>query len=324
MNVILKGSLSARAAAVIGIALALAGPLEALARAGGGSHYGGGGGGHYSGGGYSGGGYHGGSYGGGGGLFSFWPLLFFGHGTGFWIIIVLFVVYYLWNRAQSQAQASAAPVLAGAGPTTYAPPVTQQFMNQPSRAVDPNAIAAGEAAIKQRDPGFDERSFLDRAQTAFFKIQQAWMARNQDLARDVMSDALYERHKMQTDQMIAAHQTDMLENIVIGHAKVVDVAAATPYDTIVVAFTASMSDYTIDDNTKQIVDGERTPTTFTEFWTFIRRADAKTAVGQTGLASTCPNCGAPLKLTNGVCDYCSAPVRTASSEWVVDQIEQAF
>jgi predicted lipid-binding transport protein (Tim44 family) len=319
MSIWMKTPLSARAAALAWIALALALPLEALARAGGGGHYGGGGGG-----GYSGGGYHGGGYSG-GGLFSFWPLLFFGHGSGFWIIIVLMVIYYLWNRAQAQAQAqgAGATMVAPAG-TAYEQPVTKQFMDQPARTVDPAAIAAGEATIKQRDPGFDERSFLDRAQTAFFKIQQAWQARNQDLARDVMSDALYERHKMQTDQLIAAHQIDVLENIVIGHAKVVDVKPGTPYDTIVVAFTASMSDYTIDENTKQIVDGQRVPTTFTEFWTFIRRADAKTAVGQTGLAATCPSCGAPLKLTNGVCDYCSAPVRTASSEWVVDQIEQAF
>jgi predicted lipid-binding transport protein (Tim44 family) len=310
-----------RAVALAGIAVACVAPLEALARAGGGGHYGGGGGGggvgSYHGGGFSGSG--------GGGLFSFWPLLLLGHGSGFWIIIVLFVIYWLWNRAQTQAQAqgASATMVAPAG-TGYAPPVTTQFMDQPSRAVDAAAIAAGESTIKQRDPGFDERSFLDRAQTAFFKIQQAWAARNQDLARDVMSDALYERHKMQTDQLIASHQIDVLENIVIGHAKVVDVKPGTPYDTIVVAFTASMTDYTIDENTKQIVDGQRVPTTFTEFWTYIRRADAKTAVGQTGLAATCPSCGAPLKLTNGVCEFCSAPVRTASSEWVVDQIEQAF
>jgi predicted lipid-binding transport protein (Tim44 family) len=326
MSMWMRTPWAARVVLFAGIAMALVEPLEALARAGGGSHYGGGGGGgsHGGGGGYHGGtsgGYYGGSS---GGLFSFWPLLFFGHGSGFWIIIVLVIIYYLWNRAQSQAQAQGASATMVAPAGDYAQPVTKEFMDQPTRTVDPAAIATGEAAIKQHDPGFDERSFLDRAQTAFFKIQQAWMARNQDLARDVMSDALYERHKMQTDQLIASHQIDMLENIVIGHAKVVDVKPGTPYDTIVVAFTASMTDYTIDENTKQIVDGERAPSTFTEFWTYIRRADAKTAVGQTGLAATCPSCGAPLKLTNGVCDFCSAPVRTSSSEWVVDQIEQAF
>ena len=315
MNALKKPSLLF---ALVALALALAGPIEALARAGGGGHYGGGGGGGYHGGG---GNYGCGSFGGGGG-FGLWPLLFLGHGSGIWVLIVLIAIYYLWKRSQGGMMTQFS---GGAQTDTMTPPpVTKQFMDQPSHTEDPAAIETGEATIKARDPGFDERSFLDRAQTAFFKIQQAWMGRNQDLARDVMSDALYERHKMQTDQLIAAHQIDVLENIVIGHAKVVDVRPGTPYDTIVVAFTASMTDYTIDENTKQVVDGERTPTTFTEFWTFIRRADAKSAAGATGLASTCPSCGAPLKLTNGRCDYCSAPVRTSSSEWVVDQIEQAF
>jgi predicted lipid-binding transport protein (Tim44 family) len=318
MNVLMRLTLSAPAGAVLFAACLVAGAAEAFARAGGGSHYGGGG---YHG--SSGGSHSGGYYGGGG--FSLWPLFFLGHGSGLWIIIVLIIIYYVWKRMQAQSltQYGGTPLTAS-DQTSYAAPVTTQFMNEPSRAVDPQAIATGETAIKQRDPAFDERAFLDRAQTAFFKIQQAWQARNQDLARDVMSDALYERHKMQTDQLIAAHQIDVLENIVIGHAKVVEVTAATPYDSIVVAFTASMTDYTIDENTKQIVDGNRVPSTFTEFWTFIRRADAKSTVGQTGLAATCPSCGAPLKLTNGRCDFCSAPVRSASSEWVVDQIEQSF
>ncbi len=274
---------------------------EALARAGGGNTYGGGGGGG----------------GGGSGLFSLWPLLFLGHGSGAGVIITLIIIYYIYNQMRARGAQ-------GYSGLQQAQTVTPEFMNAPTRSVDDQAIANGIATIQARDPGFSSQAFLDRAQAAFFKIQQAWAARNQDLARDVMSDALYERHKMQTDQLIANHQIDVLENIVIGHAKVVSVTAAAPFDSICVAFTASMTDYTIDENTKKIVDGQRVPTTFTEFWTFIRRADARSAAGATALASTCPSCGAPLKLTNGRCDYCSAPVRTSSSEWVVDQIEQAF
>ena len=71
-----------------------------------------------------------------------------------------------------------------------------------------------------------------------------------------------------------------------------------------------------------VVAGDRYQQTFTEYWTFIRRADAKSVVGATALASTCPNCGAPLHLVDGKCDYCGAYSRTSSSDWVVDTIEQ--
>jgi len=309
------------------VVVTLAEPLAALARAGGGQGYGGSGGGGFS--------------GGGGGLWSFWPLLFFGHGS-FGTILLIVVLYYLYQR-YAQRQAAQVGDLVGGGvdsqdarrlarqgswsPTLDAGVTDDDasgriWVGQPATKLDPKAIADGLAAIKARDPNFDQAAFLDRAQTAFFKLQQAWQARNQDLARDVMSDALYERHKMQTDQLLANHQIDMLENIVIGHASIVGVSAGTPYDSIVVAISATMTDYTIDENTKQVVSCLKFPQTFTERWTFIRRADAKTAAGSTQLASSCPSCGAPLSLQNGRCTYCGAPMRTLSADWVVDSIEQ--
>jgi predicted lipid-binding transport protein (Tim44 family) len=197
-----------------------------------------------------------------------------------------------------------------------------QVIDAPARRLDPDAVAAGLEAIKAKDLNFDERAFLDRAQTSFFKVQQAWTARNQDLARDCMSDALYERHKMQTDQLIANHQVDVLENIVIGNAHITHVAPGHAFDSITVAFTASMTDYTIDEQTRNVVGGNQYQQTFTEYWTFIRRGDAKSTAGQTTLSSTCSSCGAPLHLTNGKCDYCGSYARTSSSDWVVDTIEQ--
>jgi hypothetical protein len=285
-------------------ALAAAVPVAALARAGGGQGYGGGGG----------GGFGGDSF----GLWGLWPLLFLGHGSGFGGIIFFLIILWIIqrrSRAVNMAFGADTPDPGMAAGTAVMSPV-------PAKPFDQSAIDAGLAAIKLRDPNFDERAFLDRAQTAFFKLQQAWTARNQDLARDVMSDALYERHKMQTDQLIAAHQIDMLENIVIGSARIIDAHPGVAFDSISVAFTASMTDYTIDEQTKQMVSGDRYQQTFTEIWTFIRRADAKSIVGATATASTCPNCGAPLHTTGGKCDYCGSYPRTTSSDWVVDTIEQ--
>ncbi|MBC5823893.1 MAG: Tim44 domain-containing protein [Candidatus Eremiobacteraeota bacterium] len=292
-------------ALLFGAALLTAGPLEALARAGGGQHFGsrGAGGGGF----------------GGGGLFSLWPLLFFGHGSGFSGIIVLLVIFYFYQQMQGRR---AQPWMPTPLQEPYAASSVGVSGGIGALPIDPQATAAGVAALKAKDPNFNEQEFLDRAQTAFFKVQAAWAGRNQDLARDVMSQSLYERHKMQTDQLLAAHRVDVLENIVIGHARIIDVTASQPYDSISVDFTASMTDYTVDETTRRIVDGNQFPQTFTERWTFIRRSDAKSTVAATTLASSCPSCGAPLKLTNGKCDFCGAFVKTTSSDWVVDTIEQ--
>jgi hypothetical protein len=287
-------------------------PAMALARAGGGQGYGGGGG--------------GGGFGddGGDGLWGLWPLLFLGHGSGFGGLVAFLVVLYVFKqlrRGGSFAAGRFSDILDGGPPPAPGMPAGQA-LDIPVRHYDQDQAAAGLAAIKAKDPNFDERAFLDRAQTTFFKIQQAWAARNQDLARDCMSDALYERHKMQTDQLIANHQIDVLENIVIGNAHLMSASAGSAFDSITVAFTASMTDYTVDEQTKKPVDGNQYRQTFTEFWTFIRRGDQKSTAGQTTLSPTCPSCGAPLTVTQGKCDYCGAYARTSSSDWVVDTIEQ--
>lgn len=300
----------------------LVAPAIALARAGGGQDYGGGGG--------------GGDFGGddGGGLWAFWPLLFLNHGS-YGGLIALFVVLYVVRQIRRNGKKFSGGFggFGGLGGGTMlgdvmdtTPPTPGWASGDapaiPSRHVDEGAVQSGIAAIKSKDPNFDERAFLDRAQTSFFKVQQAWAARNQDLARAVMSDALYERHKMQTDQLIANHQIDMLENIVIGNAHIMSANAGNAFDSIVVAFTASMNDYTIDENTRQVVSGNQFRQTFTEFWTFIRKSGVTSTAQDTTLASTCQSCGAPLKLTNGRCDYCGAFAHTTSSDWVVDTIEQ--
>ena len=288
-------------------------PTVAFARAGGGQNYGGGGGGGFG-------------DDGGDGLWGLWPLLFLGHGSGFGGLIAFLIVLYVFRQLRSRSSGAGGPgsfseILDGGPPVSPGMPAGTAVAVPPAHYRQDQA-AEGIAAIRAKDPNFDERAFIDRAQTTFFKIQQAWAARNQDVARDCMSDALYERHKMQTDQLIANHQVDVLENIVIGNAHIISATAGSAFDSITVAFTASMTDYTIDEKTRQVVSGNQFRQTFTEFWTFIRRADAKTSAGQTALASTCPSCGAPLLLTNGKCDYCGAYARTVLSDWVVDTIEQ--
>lgn len=284
-------------------------PAIALARAGGGQNYGGSGGGGISG-------------DGGDGLWSLLPLLFLGHGTGFGGLVAFLVVLYVVKQLRRSASSGGLGAILDGGLSPSPGMPVSQVLDVPVHHFNQDAAADGIAAIKAKDANFDERAFLDRAQTSFFKVQQAWAARNQDLARECMSDALYERHKMQTDQLIANHQIDVLENIVIGNAHIMSASTGSAFDSITVAFTASMTDYTVDESTRKVVDGNQFRQTFTEFWTFIRRGDQKSTAGQTTLSQTCSSCGAPLKLTNGKCDYCGAFARTSSTDWVVDTIEQ--
>jgi len=129
--------------------------------------------------------------------------------------------------------------------------------------------------LEKQDPVWDPDSIKHRIAQVFFKVQQAWMARDQNLAKDCMSDAIFEKHKIQTDQMIAAHRKNVLESINLTETDIVDVEdfSDNKKDRFWVYLKGSMVDYTIDDTTDRIVSGQQKPEEFTELWKFIRSGD---------------------------------------------------
>ena len=83
---------------------------------------------------------------------------------------------------------------------------------------------------------------------------------------------------------------------------------------------ATCLDYTMDDKANKQVAGSLVQRrAFTEYWTFVKHADAK---GSASLKN-CPSCGALLKITQtGVCEYCQSKVTLGAFDWVASRIEQ--
>jgi hypothetical protein len=296
-------------AGVLALTVLLMSPLLALARAGGGESFGGGGGlggGGFDGGSFDGGSGYGGGFGGGGLLL---PFFLFGGGGGSFIffLFILFAIFQIYRRMSLGNPAPAARW----GPA-YAP------MGQ-MRSTLPEDLTA----LKAKDPNFNEQMFLDRVQAAFFALQKAWMDRNLEPARVYMSDGIYHRWKVQIDGMIAGHKRNVLENLVIGGARIVKVQSDANFDAVTVRIDASAADYEVDDNNRML-SGSRQNQPFTEYWTFIRSAAARTRAGEGAEITQCPNCGAPLSINeSGVCSYCKAVVTTGQFGWVLDNITQA-
>ena len=291
-------------AAVLASSVILTSPLLAFARAGGGQSFGGGGGGFGGGGSFGGGG----GFGGGGLLL---PFLFFGGGGGgfFFFLFILFALFQVYRRMSigNPMQAS------NYGPA-YAPMAQMR-----------SSLTDDLAALQAKDPNFNQQMFLDRAQAAFFALQKAWMDRNLEPARVYMSDGIYHRWKTQIDAMIAAHKKNMLDNLVIGGVHIVKAQTDANFDTITVRIDASAADYEVDDTTaNKVIYGSRQNQNFTEYWTFIRSASARTKAGEGAEMTQCPNCGAPLSINeSGVCSYCKAVVTSGQFGWVLDNITQA-
>jgi Tim44-like domain len=299
----------ARALLVVAITMAVVLTIQvsALARAGGGHSGGGGGGGggHSSGGGTS----HGSS----GGIYYVGGSGSSGSSSGsgslaiFFIVIGLvgaYLIYRWWASRQSDSSTSTDAPLA-------APPV------------DIAAVESGIQALQARDPNFNQQVFLDRAQQTFFVLQNAWMARNLSPARVYLSDGIYNRWQLQINQMLAMHKRNVLEDLAINGCTIARVAGDPNFDSITVRIDAWAADYEVDDQNK-LVSGDQKAAPFTEYWTFIRSRAARTRVEDTAQITQCPNCGAPVQLSeSGVCAYCKAVVTSGQFGWVLDNITQA-
>ena len=131
------------------------------------------------------------------------------------------------------------------------------------------------ARLKKLDPAWDLDAIQRRVSQVFFKVQQAWMERDQNIAKDCMSQAIFDKHKMQTDQMIAEHRRNVLEDINLIETDIVDVEdfADNKKDLFWVYIKGKMRDFMADDRTRDIVSGDDKLEGFTELWKFIRAGD---------------------------------------------------
>jgi predicted lipid-binding transport protein (Tim44 family) len=130
--------------------------------------------------------------------------------------------------------------------------------------------------LRERDPIWDPDSIERRVDHVFYNVQEAWMERDQDIARDCGSDRLYAKHKAETDRMLADHRTNVLESITLDKITVVEVedSGDESRDHLWAMLKGSMYDYTVDDRTETLLSGSNTSAErFSELWKFVRGAN---------------------------------------------------
>ena len=127
--------------------------------------------------------------------------------------------------------------------------------------------------LAERDKIWDLESMKRRIKTAFFRIQEAWMQRDQTLAKDYMSASLFKKHESLTDKMLSEHKKNVLGKIELSEIRIVEAAdfKDDSEDSIWVYIKGSMIDYTVNALTMQVISGDPTePERFNELWKFIR------------------------------------------------------
>jgi predicted lipid-binding transport protein (Tim44 family) len=125
--------------------------------------------------------------------------------------------------------------------------------------------------IRQMDSAFDPARFTETASEAFFQIQAAWMARDMQPVRDLMTPEMYETMAKECDRLRAERRVNRLENIAVRSTEVTEAWQENGQDFVTVRTLASLLDYTVEEGTDRVLEGSRTaPVKFEEYWTFTR------------------------------------------------------
>jgi predicted lipid-binding transport protein (Tim44 family) len=149
---------------------------------------------------------------------------------------------------------------------------------QPAQIPDAGERAAGLAQIRQYDPSFNEEAFKELVQDHFFRIQAAWMNRSVEGVEPLLTDEMARFFTEEFSNMKGQGRINRLENIAVRKVEITETWQEMGQDFVTVLFTANLLDYTVDDKTGQVVEGDRmSPVKFQEFWTFCRNVGSGSA-----------------------------------------------
>lgn len=135
----------------------------------------------------------------------------------------------------------------------------------------PSDLERGLDHIRTLDPRFDPATFGETARGTFLEVQRAVCARDVTALRERLTSEMFGILKGQVDQARGARRTSHVEDVRFDGAEVTEAWQEGGRDFVTVYLTGALLDYTVDDASRQVVDGSRTtPQAFEEFWTFTR------------------------------------------------------
>src|SRR5262249_8343919 len=162
------------------------------------------------------------------------------------------------------------------------------------------------AALTRKDPSFQWPAFLARVGVIFAEIQPAWSTLEWTRARPFVSDQLFQMLAYWIESYKRAHLRNVTENARITGIALASVISDAYYDAVTVGVRATGLDYPVDDGGRVVSGSRSRERAYTEYWTLIRSAGARTLGAS---PKECPNCGAPLAINmSGSCTHCNAKV----------------
>ena len=127
--------------------------------------------------------------------------------------------------------------------------------------------------MMKKDRAWKFKDISSIVNQSFFAIQTAWTNMDMSPAKKYMSDELYQNFQTKLNWMAYRNQKNILENIQL--VKALPVAVYDDIDNsrdyVWFYVKGNMVDYIINTDTRSIISGNTSATTFVEYWQFVRK-----------------------------------------------------
>lgn len=196
-----------------------------------------------------------------------------GSGFGlFDILIIGGIIYFIYTRFVKKKSAA----MNGSGSNSFRSPhsSTQHSgsMEPPyTGGLDAPSAPGQPAQAPPPPPSFNEEEIKELAQDIFFRIQAAWMHRDIDVIKDLAGPELAASYAEEFKKMKEAGRVNRLENIAVRNVEILDHGIDDGHEFIRIKFTANLLDYTVDEASGDVIEGDTiNPVKFQEIWTIAR------------------------------------------------------
>lgn len=179
-------------------------------------------------------------------------------------------------------------------------------------ALDAGYISLSEEQIyKKLGNDFNIEEFNLRVFEIYRDIQIAWMNRNVEPVRHLLSDEMFNMYRTQLATLIAKNQKNIMEDFEFIDACIIDVSNNKGKEQIKVKLHVTCRDYLVDSNDNVIRGDKHRINDYTYQLVFVRSqvsSDVK----------KCLSCGAPLdNSVSTKCEYCGSVIIRESDNFVM-------
>ena len=188
---------------------------------------------------------------------------------------------------------------------------TIKTRNQGKKELKQITTMSDESIHKRLGNDFDIEAFKKEAFESYKAIQIAWMERDVEPVRHLLSDQMCSMYRTQLATLVAKNQKNMMEDIEYVNCNISRVVKTPKKIEIEVLLQVTCRDYIVDKNNKVVRGNKRAINHYSYKLVFVK------SLKESSL-KTCPNCGAKLEnAQSDKCEYCNTVIVKESTNFAM-------